>query len=281
MPALREVGVSLIRVFPRRTRATPTDRLAYVGQPDLFAMAEDVDEVHVSVTFTYDMEIAGALVRAWEDIAPVKLGGPATGMAGEDFEPGRYLREGYTITSRGCPNRCWFCSVPGREGVLRELPIRDGWNVLDDNLLACSEKHLCAVFAMLKRQPRRAEFTGGLEAARLQDWHVDLLEDLRPEQMFFAYDTPDDLEPLREAGRKLLAAGFHTTTGKPSHALRAYVLIGQPGDSFEGAEKRLRDTLAAGFLPMAMLYRDRTGHRISGWAKFQRLWARPALVARA
>lgn len=26
----------IIRVFPRRTKATPDDRLAYVGLPDLF-----------------------------------------------------------------------------------------------------------------------------------------------------------------------------------------------------------------------------------------------------
>lgn len=34
----------LIRVFPRKTRATPDDALAYFGPPDMFAEA---DEVHV------------------------------------------------------------------------------------------------------------------------------------------------------------------------------------------------------------------------------------------
>ena len=60
--------------------------------------------------------------------------GPATGMCGEAFTPGLYLKHGYTITSRGCHNHCWFCSVPKREGTLRELPITDGWNILDDNV---------------------------------------------------------------------------------------------------------------------------------------------------
>jgi hypothetical protein len=36
--------------------------------------------------------------------------------------------------------------------------------------------------------------------------------------------------------------------------------------------------MAAGFLPMAMLYRDSTGTRDTEWAKFQRFWARPASV---
>ena len=263
----------LIRVFPRRTRATPTDPLAYIGPPDLFAEA---DEVHVSVTFSWDLPAAERLAKAWEKVAPVKLGGPATGMSGGEFVPGRYLRAGYTITSRGCPNRCWFCGVWRREGPIRELPIRDGWNVLDDNLLACSEKHIRAVFAMISRQRRRAEFTGGLEAALLQFSYAEALRELRPKQLFFAYDTPEDLEPLREAGETLREAGFTTA----SHVLRAYVLIGYPHDSIEAAERRLRATIEAGFLPMAMLYRDSTGQRDLHWMRFQKQWARPVLIAR-
>jgi len=265
--------VRLIRVFPRRTRATPTDPLAYIGPPDLFAEA---DEVHVSVTFSWDLPAAERLAKAWEKVAPVKLGGPATGMSGGEFVPGHYLREGYTITSRGCPNRCWFCGVWRREGPIRELPIRDGWNVLDDNLLACSEKHIRAVFAMISRQRRRGEFTGGLEAALLQFSYAEALRELRPKQLFFAYDTPEDLEPLREAGETLREAGFTTA----SHVLRAYVLIGYPHDSIEAAERRLRATIEAGFLPMAMLYRDSTGQRDLHWMRFQKQWARPVLIAR-
>lgn len=265
----------ILRVFPRRTKATPEDLYARVGEPDLFTEILEPEEINISVAFTWDLAEAERLTQCWEKVAPTTIGGPATGMPGGDFEPGMYLRPGYVITSRGCPNRCWFCSVWRREGGVRELPIRDGWNVLDDNLLACSEPHIRAVFAMLKRQPQRIEFTGGLEAARLTDWHIDLLVDIKPKQMFFAYDTPDDYEPLVEAGKKLLVAGFTTA----SHALRCYVLIGHPGDTFSAAEGRLQQTIAAGFMPMAMLYRDETIHHAPGWRKFQRQWARPAMIA--
>lgn len=266
--------MTVARVFPRRTRATPCDSLAFVGDPPLFAQA---DEVHVSVSFSWDMREAERLARSWSWVAPVKIGGPATGMAGGEFEPGFYIRDGYTITSRGCPNRCWFCEVWKREGDVRELPIRDGWNVLDDNLLACSDAHIRSVFSMLARRDRRAEFTGGLEAARLKQWHIDELRALRPAQIFFAYDGPEDREPLHEAGKMLLASGFT----RASHALRSYVLIGYPKDTFDAAEYRLRDCLDAGFLPMAMLYRDKEGKRDPEWARFQRQWARPAIVAAA
>ena len=196
------------------------------------------------------------------------------------FTPGRYVKEGYVLTSRGCPNRCWFCSVRRREGAeIRELPITAGWNVLDDNLLACSDQHIRNVFEMLKGQKSngRIQFTGGLEAKRLKAWHVEALRELRPKQMFFAYDTPDDLEPLREAGRMLLNAGFTTT----SHALRAYVLCGWQKDTFDDATRRMEETVAAGFMPMAMLYRGQDGRRSPDWMRWQRTWARPALIARA
>jgi hypothetical protein len=196
-------------------------------------------------------------------------------MAGGDFVPGMYLRPGYVITSRGCPNRCWFCSVPVREGNIRELPIAEGNNVLDDNLLACSDAHIRAVFAMLARQRMgRVEFTGGFEAARLRDWHVDLLADVHVKQVFFAYDTPDDWEPLVVAARKMQDAGFTPQ----SKRLRAYCLIGYPGDTITAAERRLRATLALGVLPMAMLWRDESGKTDLDWRRFQRPWARAAMM---
>jgi len=105
--------MKIIHVFPRRTNATPTDELAFVGDPTMFAEA---DKVHISVTFTWDLPEAERLEKQWRHIAPVEIGGPATGQQGEDFIPGMYLKSGYVITSRGCPNRCWFCGVWKREG---------------------------------------------------------------------------------------------------------------------------------------------------------------------
>ena len=261
----------IARVFPRRTTATPTDDLAFTGEPPFFAEA---DEVHISVTWSWDLPEAERLAKEWRSVAPVKIGGPATGMRGEDFTPGLYVREGYTITSRGCPNRCWFCSVWRREGdTVRELAIHDGWNVLDDNLLACSDQHIREVFAMLSHQDRAPEFTGGLEAARLKPWHVAELKALHPKQLFFAYDGPEDQEPLHMAGKMLIDGGFSAR-----NQLRAYVLIGYPKDTFEAAEKRLMEAMDIGFMPMAMLYRDAKGDRDPKWMKFQREWARPAII---
>jgi hypothetical protein len=267
--------MKIIRVFPRRTNATPIDPLAFVGLPTLFAEA---DKVHISVTFSWDLPEAERLKKEWEVIAPVEIGGPATGQRGEEFIPGMYLKDGYVITSRGCPNRCWFCSVWKREGeALRELPVKDGWNILDDNLLACSDNHIMEVFTMVKKQKRKPHFTGGLEAARLKLWHVLELAKIKPKEMFFAYDGPEDREPLFEAGKILLSNGFN----RSSNSLRAYVLIGYEKDTLEAAEHRLYETMQAGFLHMAMLYRDNTGDRSSDWRRFAWQWSRPAIFSKA
>ena len=265
--------MKIARLFPRRTTATPDDALAFTTSPP--KTLPDIDEVHVSVTFTYDMERAEQLAEAWHKTGlPVLMGGAAFNQPSGEFMPGRYLKQGYVITSRGCDNHCWFCSVPNREGGLRELEIKDGFNILDDNLLACSEKHIREVFEMLKRQPETPVFTGGLEAKLLKSWHVDLLREVKPKRMYFAYDTPDDYDPLVQAGILLREGGI----SKASQSARCYVLIGYGGDTMENAEKRLCDAWAAGFFPFAMLYRDKKGDVREDWKQFQRLWARPQII---
>lgn len=267
----------LIRVFPRRTKASPLDPLAYFGPPDLFA---DADEVHISVAFTYDKPQAEQLAEQWRFVAPTKVGGVAYGDPGQEFVPGRYVKDGYIFTSRGCPRRCWFCSVWKRDPIPRLLPVVEGWNILDDNLLACPRDHVEAVFAMLRRQSRRIEFTGGLEALALEDFHVDLLASLKPRPtMFFAYDPGDAFETLEHAARRLIAAGFRPQ----AHRMRVYVLIGYPKDTLALAEARLRSMSSIGFTPMAMLWRPETPSQEkwlpdARWRGFQRLWARPAII---
>lgn len=270
--------MNIARVFPRRTNATPVDNLAFYDVPGFPELLPEINEVHVSVTFSWDLKQAHYLASSWDSLGyPVKIGGPATGSRGEEFIPGRYLKPGYVITSRGCPNRCWFCSVPKREGNLRELPVTEGYNVLDDNLLACSKPHFREVTDMLRRQQQRTQFTGGLEAARLDPWHVDIFTRMRIETMYFAFDTPDDYEPLVSAGRMLREAGLaRQADGKPSTHYRAYVLCGYPGDTLDTAEKRMVDCYKAGFYPMAMVYRDASGIRSREWIPFARTYTRPA-----
>jgi hypothetical protein len=161
--------------------------------------------------------------------------------------------------------------VPKREGnIVRELPITEGFNVLDDNFLRCSQEHIVKVFNMLKKQKEPIRFTGGFEAAALTDFHIELLHTIKLEQIFFAYDTADDFEPLLRAARMLYETSF------TEHQLRVYCLVGYIGDTINQAEKRLNDCVQLGFAPMAMLYERH--QQTKDWRSFQRLWARPKVI---
>lgn len=131
----------IARVFPRKTNASPMDGMAFFREPTIENISDCIEagvtEVHISVTFTWDINRAEELYYAWQILGvPVEVGGPAFDDRMGDFNPGLYLRDGYIFTSRGCTKECWFCSVPRcAHGVIRELPIVDGWNILDDNIL--------------------------------------------------------------------------------------------------------------------------------------------------
>jgi len=265
--------MKVLRIFPRKTRATPDDEFAIINRnPELF---DEADKINISVAFTYDIPIAEKLYNEWKHVAPVEIGGPALNSIGTEFEPGMYLKNGYTITSRGCTNKCWFCSVWKREPEVKELIIKPGWIIQDDNLLACSDQHIRSVFEMLKLQPKPAVFSGGIEAKLLKSWHVDLFSKIRLEQLFCAYDTPDDLDPLIEAGKLLKPANITYETRKA----RCYVLIGYPTDTFDKALIRIEQTVRAGFFPFAMLWRNEKGIVNTNWKKFQREYANPIITA--
>lgn len=59
--------MKIARVFPRKTKASPDDALAFFGPPPRLGLPEIV-EVHISVAFTYDMDIAEELAYQWEDV---------------------------------------------------------------------------------------------------------------------------------------------------------------------------------------------------------------------
>lgn len=265
--------MKLIRVFPRKTNATPDDENVRFSEPGLFDIA---DEVRVSVAWTWDKQRGEDLAEAWRVVTDkVSIGGPAYDDPGGEFEPGMYVKHGYVMTSRGCPNNCWFCSVPKREGAIREIEIKDGFNVLDSNLLACSERHIRKVFDMLSRQPRKPRFTGGLEAKLMKPWIAERLSSLKPDSAYFAYDTPDDYEPLEAACRMLRDVGVTNYHREFS----CYVLVGYNGDTFEKAERRVNQVLGLGLMPMAMLYNKAEGRGDRReWIKFQREFANRVIV---
>jgi hypothetical protein len=265
-----------IRVFPALTAWTPKDDLTFFGDPpalsDRFTALDRSMPVMVSVVFDWHKRRAENIADNWRrHFSDVRVGGPAYGDPGDEFTPGMFLKMGCTITSRGCPKKCGWCSVPKREGAIRELQIKPGWIVQDNNLLACSEPHQRAVFDMLREQGVAVKFNGGLDKHYLRDWHRDLFDSVKVEELWFACDTAADLPQLERAARIM--------EGWSIEKLRCYTMIGYDHETLDEAARRCARVYEIGFLPFCQLYQPIGGPLRAyddAWRKVHRTWARPA-----
>ncbi len=276
--------MKILRVFPSRTSCTPDDDMVAIGFPDMFdAFKEsrrEPDEIHVSVTFTWDVGRGQELKAAWQSAYPeleVKIGGPAIDgpASGPDFKPGLYLKQGIIVSSRGCPNHCPPCLV--KDVPLRELePIPEGYIIQDDNLLACSDPHITKVIDMLNETQKRGPlFKGGLEARRLTRFHVqEFMRFKRPIQEFWmACDRDQDISPLAKATELMEPLGLSR------RKKRCYVLLEPSRYDIAAALKRIKEVWELGWLPFAQLYRppEQEKPRYSDdWRALMREWSRPA-----
>lgn len=244
------------------------DKDAYFDVPDLFT--PKYDEVHISTTFTWDIPRAQRLAQGWEKHAKiVKLGGVAIdGETDQPFQAGLYLKKGITISSRGCSNNCGFCMV--RRGLIEFDNFPEGNIIQDNNILACSDRHWRLVMAMLKKQ-KAIEFKGGLEKNRITPKIAEDLRSLRIKSLWLACDNHNAIESLKKAIGILQKAGFKRDK------LYCYVLI---GDNARENIHRLREVWRIGCKPFAQLFKnkDNSISYSKSWRRFQRRWARPAIV---
>lgn len=259
----------LIRVIVRKTKWTPRDKEAFYCDESMYAVKTFGSEtpVFVSCTFTWDKKKAVELARAWAmNFRNVQVGGPAFNAHSGEFVPGRFVKEGVTFTSRGCPKRCPWCLVPLREGKIRELKIQPGYIVQDNNLLACSRGHIEKVFEMLAGQKRGAQFKGGLDIDYLQPWHIELLKKIKVAELWVSCDTMADMSKLDKAAD--LFSDFSI------EKKRCYVLIGYNGENQAVAQERCKAVYRKGLLPYAQLYRGvDAGPSRGEWHDFCYFWS--------
>lgn len=262
----------MIRVFPYKNKWTPTDELAFIGDPPLFL--PPIQPVKISVCFTWDIKEGKRLAEAWSGYYPdVEVGGPAVDDPGNGFVAGRFIKWGVVITSRGCPKRCDFCFVHKREGNIRELPIVEGHIIQDNNLLACSPGHIKSVFAMLSGQKKAAVFSGGLDVDFLQQWHIDLFHTITIKELWFACDHYNAIKKLRSVASLLSAF--------PAYKKRCYCMIGK-NETLGRAKERVETIYSMGFFPFAQLYQPKEKITYSkAWKDLCRKWSRPAAYNRS
>jgi hypothetical protein len=285
--AWRREGKEKLRFALRRHG----EGLAFVVGPGddsrLFARhdppAADVEAIHVSVTFTWDLDRARRLAAAWSALYPdaaLLIGGPAFHSPCDTFTPGMYVKAGITYTSRGCDGRCPWCQVRDIEGAHRVIEdFAPGWVVADNDFLGCPWAHRKRVYEMLRSQPKGVQFRGGLTASKLTTRDAEQIRGLNigKDGLWFACDEKSALTALEYA--KSLLGPFSRDK------LRCYMLVGYfDDDTPSAANARAMEVWRLGFIPFMQFYRgpaEPKRRRWSDeWAIVCRRWARPALSRR-
>ena len=160
------------------------------------------------------------------------------------------------------------------------LEIKKGYDVADNNLLACPRYHIEAVLNMLEDQPQPAKFTGGLEARRIEKWFIDRLITMRLKTAFTAYDNESQRNHIERAVKMILdQSGW--SSGIARNKLQCYVLVGFDGDTIQSAVDRLEFIKELGIRPFPMFYQPPLETRVqpsSIWKSIMRQYLRPNII---
>ena len=189
---------------------------------------------YVSIPFTWNLPaLRPILSQASFDYDRVEIGGPAVALMPDYFDgvPNVTRRFEYpgvlqrilpmaTKTTTGCPRRCPYCAVPRIEGDLIELlEWPDRPVIMDNNLLAASEKHFDRVMDRLVKW-RDVDFNQGLDSRLMTDYHASRLSELKTPTIRLALDSANRFDIWEVALNRLLDAHV------PVRSIRSYALIG-------------------------------------------------------
>jgi len=103
----------------------------------------------------------------------------------------------YGFLTRGCPNRCGFCVVSGKEGAksVHVADLSEFWDgqkeikLMDANLLACPEHE--RLIGQLADSRALVDFSQGLDIRLITPDNVALLNKVRTKIVHFAWDDPN------------------------------------------------------------------------------------------
>ncbi len=159
----------------------------------------------------------------------------------------------YGFLTRGCPRRCGFCIVSGKEG-LRSRQVADlseFWDgqreikLLDPNLLACPDHE--RLLLQLADSRAYVDFSQGLDIRLITPDNVALLNRVRVKAVHFAWDDPGmNLIPYFQRF-------LHLTNIKNFRKRKVYVLTNY-GSTHEQDLYRVETLRAMGYDPYVMVY---------------------------
>jgi hypothetical protein len=182
----------------------------------------------------------------------------------------------FGFMTRGCPNRCGFCIVSGKEGAqsVQVAELSEFWRgqknikLMDANLLACPNRE--RIINALITSKARIDYTQGLDARFVDDDIARLLCRTDIKMVHFAFDLTKN-EPEIVKGLRI----FRKHYGGSERNCKVYVLTNYntaPAEDWY----RVRKVMELGLQPDVRIYQKGTHSRfltdLSRWANNARLY---------
>ena len=159
----------------------------------------------------------------------------------------------YGFLSRGCPRRCPFCVVAGKEGTqsVKVADLSEWWNgqkeivLCDPNILACPDSD--DLLAQLIYSKAYVDINQGLDIRLINKANIEMLNQMKIKMLHFAWDNPNqDLRKHFEFYREHGAI-------KNFRKLRVYTLVNY-WSTFEQDLERIYWLRDNGYDPYVMIY---------------------------
>lgn len=197
----------------------------------------------------------------------------------------------YGFLTRGCPNKCFWCVVPKKEGGVKpymsvdEIAIEGRKNLvlMDNNILASGDYALEQLNKIINRG-YRVDFNQALDARLVNETNAELLARCKwIDRIRFGCDTHKQIEDCEKAIALLERFGYRGE-------IFLYTMIGGKNDFAECFErinywrKRMLDARHTHercvIYPYAQPYRDPTkhNHTIPMWQKDMAFWVNKRMI---
>lgn len=243
------------------------------------------DKIYITSLFNWDLDKViecGRSAKATFPNADISIGGICATLLSDRIEKAtgihvhkglimdvEELRPDYSLfpdidyslsfTTRGCVRKCQWCMVRIHEPEYFEISnwenqldlTKDKILLMDNNFLACSDKHFYQVTKQLEKYGKKTDFNQALDARLLTRDRAEALSKIKFDPLRFAFDTytPGLEKSVRQA------VGWMKEFGFPTGRITIFVLYNF-NDTPEDARRRceiIQNELEA--VPYAMRYK--------------------------
>lgn len=162
----------------------------------------------------------------------------------------------YGFLTRGCPRGCGFCHVKAKEGTCsrKVADLKEFWDgqkkivLCDPNILACKE-HM-ELLEQVRDSGARVEFNQGVDIRLVNDRNLELLKQIKLENIHLAFDRWQDKDIIEP---KLREFAYKTGFDRHKGGVMVYILVNYD-TTIEQDLYRIQLCRELNFSPYPMIY---------------------------